>query len=125
MAARLGDARPLVAFLPAGPPRWMAGLLDLRDFEAAASLRVAPGLVVLSRARAEAGTFSLDADWRRTHRRAWGAVLVRKGALSLGLGVGDRPSVHLANAARWFEAEGRPGGLRTDQPRVEARRISD
>ena len=119
LAARLGDARPLVALLPSGPPRWLGGFLDLRDFTATARLRTAPGFLALSPARAEAGTFSVDADWRRTRGRAWGALLIRKGTLSLGLGLGpSAPSVMLSGAARWFEEEGRPGGLRTDQPRV-------
>jgi hypothetical protein len=118
LSARLGDGRPLVALVPSGPPRWIAGLLDLRDFEASGWLRASPGSLTLSPARAEAGTFSIDADWRQVSARRWGALLVRKGALSLGLGLGAAaPSLHLAGAARWFEEEGRPGGLRTDQPR--------
>ena len=118
LAARLGDARPLVALLPAGPPRWLGGLLDLRDFTATAHLRTAPGRLALSPARAEAGTFSVDADWRKARDRTWGALLIRKGDLSLGLGLGpSAPSVKLTGATQWFEEEGRPGGLRTDQPR--------
>jgi hypothetical protein len=121
LAARLGDARPLLALLPAGPPRWLGGLLDLRDFTATARLRALPGFLALSPARADAGTFSVDADWRRARGRAWGALLVRKDTLSLGLGLGPgATSVKLTGAARWFEEEGRPGGLRTDQPRGSA-----
>ena len=118
LSARLGDGRPLVALVPSGPPKWMAGLLDLRDFEASGRLRSAPGLLVLSPARAEAGTFSIDADWREARGRRWGALLVRKGALSLGLGFGDNgTSLHLVSAADWFAEEGLAGGLRTDRPR--------
>ena len=117
--ARLGDARPLVVLLPAGPPRWVAGLFDLRDFSASGRLRARPGFLALSPARAEAGSFALDADYRRAGKNAWGALLVRKGALSLGVRLGSSTAVHLAGAAGWFEEEGRPGGLRTDHPRVE------
>ena len=118
LSARLGDGRPLVALVPSGPPKWIAGLLDLRDFEASGRLRSAPGILALSPARAEAGTFSIDADWREARGRGWGALLVRKGALSLGLGLGENgTSLHLVGAADWFAEEGRPGGLRTDQPR--------
>ena len=74
--------------------------------------------LALSPAHAEAGTFSIDADWREARGRHWGALLVRKGALSLGLGLGENgTSLHLVGAAGWFAEEGRPGGLRTDQPR--------
>jgi hypothetical protein len=118
LSARLGDGRPLVALVPSGPPKWIAGLLDLRDFEASGRLRASRGLLALSPARAEAGTFSIDADWREARGRRWGALLVRKGALSLGLGLKENgTSLHLVGAADWFAEEGRPGGLRTDQAR--------
>ncbi len=118
LSARLGDGRPLVALVPSGPPKWVAGLIDLRDFEASGRLRAAPGSLALSPAHAEAGTFSIDADWREVRGRGWGALLIRKGALSLGLGLGENgTSLHLVGAAGWFEEEGRAGGLRTDKPR--------
>jgi hypothetical protein len=118
LSARLGDGRPLVALVPSGPPKWIAGLLDLRDFEASGRLRASRGFLAVSPARAEAGTFSIDADWREARGRGWGALLVRKGALSLGLGLGEKgTSLHLVGAAAWFAEEGRAGGLRTDQPR--------
>lgn len=119
LSARLGDGRPLVALVPSGPPKWIAGLLDLRDFEATGRLRSRPELLALSPARAEAGTFSIDADWRQARGRRWGALLVRKGALSLGVGLEEKgTSLHLIGAARWFAEESRPGGLRADRPRV-------
>jgi hypothetical protein len=118
LTARFSDGRPLVALVPSGPPRWFAGLLDLHDFEAHGRLRAAPGRLALSPAHAEAGTFSIDADWRNAGGRGWGAVLVRKGSLSLGIGLAaGGTSVHMSDASAWFDAEGRPGGLRTDQAR--------
>ncbi len=119
LSARLGDGRPLVALVPSGPPKWIAlGLLDLRDFEASGHLRASRGFLALAPAHAEAGTFSIDADWREARGRRWGALLVRKGALSLGLGLGENgTSLQLARATDWFAEEARPGGLRTDQPR--------
>ena len=39
LSAHLGDGRSLVALVPSGPPKWIAGLLDLRDFEASGRLR--------------------------------------------------------------------------------------
>jgi hypothetical protein len=113
----LHDARPLLALLPSGPPAWIAGLLDFHHFEASAVARIAPGFLAVSPVHAEAGTFSLDADWRAAHGREWGALLVKKGILSLGLALGDAATAaHVAGATDWFEAEVRPGGLRTDQP---------
>ncbi|MEO8053725.1 MAG: hypothetical protein ABI768_01130 [Acidobacteriota bacterium] len=118
VAATLHDARPLLALLPPGPPSWIAGLLELHHFEVSAVSRIAPGFLAVSPVHAEAGTFSLDADWRSARGREWGALLVRKGILSLGLTLGDaEPATHVVGAADWFEAETRPGGLRTDQPR--------
>ncbi|MBK9064503.1 MAG: hypothetical protein IPL89_15125 [Acidobacteria bacterium] len=118
VTATLHDARPLLALLPSGPPAWIAGLLDLHDFEVSAVARIAPGFLAASPVQARAGTFSLDADWRTARGHEWGALLLKKGILSLGLTLGDSASAtHLVGAASWFEAEGRPGGLRTDQPR--------
>ena len=116
LTARFSDARPLLALVPSGPQRWLAGLLDLRDLEARGHLRAAPGHLAISPAHAEAGTFSIDADWRDVRGRSWGALLVRKGTLSLGIGLGPGgTSLHVAGAAAWFDAEGRPGGLWTNQ----------
>ena len=98
-------------------PGGSAGLLDLRDFTAPARLRTAPGLLALSPARAEAGTFSIDADWRRARGRAWGALLIRKGTLSLGLGLGP------SGAVRRAERSGR-GGSKTKAGPGDSGRIS-
>ncbi|MDL2716270.1 MAG: hypothetical protein PT977_00825 [Acidobacteriota bacterium] len=117
VVARLRDGRPLVALLPSGPPKWLAGLVDLRDFGAEGHVLHAPGRLTIAKARAEAGTFSLSGDYRQTRRRTWGALLVRKGGLSVGVGLGSGAAFHISGATEWFESEGRPGGLRTDQPR--------
>ena len=117
VSARLRDARPLVSLVPAGPAKWAAGLLDLRDFAVSARVGIAPGRLTVSPVHASAGTFSLDADWRLAGGREWGALLAKKGILAVALGLGRAaPSPRVVGAASWFEAEGRPGGLRTDQP---------
>ena len=118
VVARLRDGRPLVALLPPGPPKWLAGLLDLRDFGAEGRVVHTPGRLTISKASLEAGTFFLAGDYRETRRRSWGALLIRKGPLSVGVGLGSRAAAfHILEATEWFEKEGRPGGLRTDQPR--------
>jgi hypothetical protein len=118
VVARLRDGRPLVALLPPGLPKWLAGLLDLRDFGAEGHVMRAPGRLTISKASMEAGTFFLAGDYRETRRRSWGALLIRKGRLSVGIGLGSSGAAfHILKATEWFEKEGRPGGLRTDQPR--------
>ncbi len=126
VGARLPDGRPLIALLPAGPPKWIAGLIDLQDVHATARLRIAPGVIAVSPARLRAGSLAVHADFRHARGRDWGALLVRKGALAVGFGLGTAKSVHVLGAVDWFEAEGRPGGLRTGQPRgsVEPVRVS-
>jgi hypothetical protein len=117
VVARLKDGRPLVAFVPAGPPKWLFGLFDLRDFTAEGRLVRTPGRLAVTKASVEAGTFSLAGDYRATAKRRWGALLIRKGSLTFGVGL--RPggaAFHILKASEWFEKEGRPGGLRTDQP---------
>ena len=118
VVARLGDGRPLVALLPPGPPKWLAGLVDLRDLGAEGRLVHAPGRLAVSKASLEAGTFALSGDYRETRSRSWGALLIRKGVLSVGVELGSTGAAfHILGATEWFEKEGRPGGLRTDQPR--------
>jgi len=120
VVARLRDGRPLVALLPPGPPKWLAGFLDLRDFGAEGRVVHTPGRLTVSKASLEAGTFFLAGDYREARRRSWGALLIRKGALSVGVGIGSRGGgFHILGATEWFEKEGRPGGLRTDQPRED------
>ena len=116
VAARLRDAEPLVSLLPAGPPKWAAGLVNLSDFAATARVAIAPGRLTVSPVHASAGTFSLDADWRLAGGHEWGALFAKKGVLAVALGLGPgTPPLRVVGAASWFEAEGRPGGLRTDQ----------
>src|SRR5450759_914416 len=113
VVARLRDGRPLVALLPPGLPKWLAGLLDLRDFGAEGHVMRAPGRLTISKASMEAGTFFLAGDYRETRRRSWGALLIRKGRLSVGVGLGSSGAAfHIFGATKWFEKEGRPGGLR-------------
>jgi hypothetical protein len=118
VVARLRDGRPLVALLPPGLPKWLAGFLDLRDLGAEGHIVHVPGRLTISKASLEAGTFFLAGDYREARRRSWGALLIRKGPLSVGVGLqGSGTAVHIVGATEWFEKEGRPGGLRTDQPR--------
>jgi len=118
VVARLRDGRPLVALLPPGLPKWLAGLLDLRDFGAEGHVMRAPGRLTISKASLEAGTFFLAGDYREARQRRWGALLIRKGRLSIGVGLqGSGTAFHILGASEWFEKEGRAGGLRTDQPR--------
>jgi hypothetical protein len=118
VVARLRDGRPFVALLPPGPPKWLAGLLDLRDFGAEGRVVHTPGRLTISKASVEAGTFLLAGDYRETRRRSWGALLIRKGPLFVGVGLrSSGAAFHILEATEWFEKEGLPGGLRTDQPR--------
>jgi hypothetical protein len=118
VVANLRDGRPLLALLPPGLPKWLAGFLDLRDFGAEGRVVQSPGRLTISKASMEAGTFFLAGDYRETRRRRWGALLIRKGRLSVGVGLrSSGAAFHILKAAEWFEKEGLPGGLRTDQPR--------
>ena len=111
---RFSDARPIVALLPPGPPKWVAGLLDLSDLSVSANAVVAPDVLEITAARAAAGTFELSADYREHGRDRRGAFLVRSGILALGVGMTETgTTLHPVGAAAWFENESRPGGLRS------------
>jgi hypothetical protein len=116
LAGRFSDARPIVALLPSGPPKWVAGLLDLEDLVVSGGLDVAPGLVAVRSARAEAGSFSLKANWRSEAGRESGALLVEKGALSVGIGLQDGTShLHLGKAREWFARTATPEQTRSSR----------
>lgn len=116
------DARPVVALLPPGPPKWVAGLLDLAGLSVSANAVVSPGVLEITKARAAAGTFLLLGDYRKRGLDRRGAFLVRSGRLALGVGVtGGGTTLHPVDAVAWFEDEDRPGGLRS--PRSSRGRI--
>jgi hypothetical protein len=118
---RFADARPIVALLPPGPPKWVAGLLDLSDLSVSANAVVAPGVLEVTAARAAAGTFELSGDYRERGRDRWGAFLVRSGILALGVGVtATGTALHPVGAVTWFENESGPGGLRSRRSRSGA-----
>ena len=114
---RLADARPVVALLPTGPPKWVASLLELKDLAVSANAVVRPRVLEVTAFRAAAGTFLLLGDYRERWRDRWGAFLVKSGSLALGVGVSRTgTSLHPVGAAAWFEDENRPGGLRSSHP---------
>jgi len=113
---RFADARPVVALLPAGLPKWVAGLLDLSDLSVSTNAAVGPGVLEVTAARAAAGTYELSGDYRDRGRDRWGALLVRSGSVALGVGVTETgTTLHPLGAVAWFEGEDRPGGLRSSR----------
>ena len=111
---RFADARPVVALLPPGLPKWAAGLFDLADLSVSADTVVGPGVLEVTAARAAAGTFQLLGDYRDRGRNRWGAFLVRSGSLALGVGLAETgTTLHPLGAVAWFEGEDHPGGLRS------------
>ena len=113
---RFADARPVVALLPPGLPKWVAGLLDLSDLSVSTNTVVRPGVLEVTAARAAAGTFQLLGDYRHRGRDRRGAFLVRSGSLALGIGVTDTgTTLHPVGAVAWFEDEDQPGGLRSSR----------
>ncbi len=118
VSARLEDARPLVGLVPHGPPKWVAGLVDLHDFGVVARVRIAPGTLAASPVRAEAGTLSLRADWRQAAR----ALLGRASREERGPRPRARPRErrrHFASSARRLVRSRRPA--RGTQDRSAAR----
>ena len=113
---RFADARPIVALLPPGLPKWVAGLLDLSDLSVSTNAVVGPGVLEVTKARAAAGTYELSGDYRNRGRDRWGALLVRSGSVALGVGVTETgTTLHPLGAVAWFEGENQPGGLRSSR----------
>jgi hypothetical protein len=113
LEGRLADAGPLVALLPPGLPKWAAGLLNLSDLTVSGHATVGHGFFDITAARAAAGSFELRGDYHRRRDGPRGAILVRKGALELGVGLDLQGSkLHFIEPSAWFEKQAQPGGLR-------------
>jgi hypothetical protein len=83
LVGTLLDARPIVALLPAGLPKWIAGLLHLEDLHVTGRLAAGPSRFKLTSLRLSAGNFSLEGDLQSSHGRRHGDFLAKKGALSI------------------------------------------
>jgi hypothetical protein len=109
----LSDARPVVALLPPGLPKWAAGLLSLSDLTVSSHATVGNGFLDITAARAVAGSFELRGDYHHRRDGPRGAILVKKGALALGVGLEAEGSrLHIIGPSAWFEKQAKPGGLR-------------
>jgi hypothetical protein len=82
MEGKIRDARPIVALLPPGLPKWAAGLLHLEDLDVRGLVTLAPSLFAVEALEVSAEGFSLEGSYRRTGGVAGGGLLVRKGILS-------------------------------------------
>jgi hypothetical protein len=89
----LRDARPVVALMPSGLPKWIAGLLDLEDLHVAGHLAVGPSRLALTSLRLSAGNFLLEGDYQSTRGREHGDFRAKKGPLSIRFTIPGGPTV--------------------------------
>jgi hypothetical protein len=83
----LRDARPVVALMPSGLPKLIAGLLRLKDLELTGLLAGGPSRFALTSLRLSAGNFSLVGSYRSSAGRARGDFRARKGPFSVRFSV--------------------------------------
>lgn len=76
------DARPIVALMPSGLPRWLAGLLHLQDLHVTGDLATGPSRLALTSLHLSAGDFSLAGDYRSRPGRKDGDFRAKKGPFS-------------------------------------------
>lgn len=83
LAGSLLDARPIVALMPPGLPRWIAKVLDLENLEVSGHVAAGPSRFALTSLRLFAGDFSLAGDYRSSSGEAHGAFRATKGGFSI------------------------------------------
>ncbi len=83
LEGRIRDARPVVAMMPSGLPKWAAGILHLEDLEARGHLTATPSEITLEALRVSAGNFSLEGRYRQAGDIGHGSLHVKKGILSV------------------------------------------
>ena len=83
LVGSLLDARPIVALMPPGLPRWIAKVLDLENLEVAGHLAAGPSRLALTSLQLSAGDFSLAGDYRAGPGPAHGEFRATKGGYSI------------------------------------------
>jgi len=83
LVGSLLDARPVVALMPAGLPRWIAKVLDLENLEVAGHVAAGPSRLALTSLQLVAGDFSLAGDYRSSPGKALGKFRATKGGYSI------------------------------------------
>ena len=105
VAIKCQDGRPLLAFLGAGLPKWVQGLIDLDGLTASADVVFSEPRTAVRGLSAEGGQFKIEGDYDRRGDRSRGAFLIDNGGL-LVIGVeldGPRTVVRPLLAKQWFE----------------------
>ena len=83
LAGSLLDARPIVALMPSGLPRWIAKVLDLENLVVSGHVAAGPSRLALTSLELSAGDFSLAGDYRSSPGREHGKFRATKGGFSI------------------------------------------
>jgi hypothetical protein len=105
VAIKCQDGRPLLAFLGAGLPKWVQGLIDLEGLTASADVIFSEPRTMVRELSAEGGKFKIEGEYDRRGNRSRGAFLIDNGGL-LVIGVeldGPRTVIRPLLAKQWFE----------------------
>ena len=105
VAIKCQDGRPLLAFLGAGLPKWVQGLIDLEGLTASADVIFSDPRTMVRGLSAEGGKFEIEGEYDRRGDHSRGAFLIDNGGL-LVIGVeldGPRTVVRPLLAKQWFE----------------------
>jgi hypothetical protein len=100
------DARPLLAAIGVGLPKWTQGLLKLEGLTADADVVLAPERTRVHALEARGGEFHILGEYARLAREERGVFLLESKLLRVGVHAqGGHASVHLLGTRKWFEQE--------------------
>lgn len=96
------DARPLLAALGVGLPKWTGGLGTLESLSAQAEIELASATTRVRGLDARGGKYHVLGEYERRETTQRGAFLIEGGLLTVGVGLDGGPSLHLFAPRRWF-----------------------
>ncbi len=106
VAIECRDARPLLAALGVGLPKWTHALLTLEGLTASADVQIAPARTRVHDLEAAGGKFHILGEYERRSGRERGVFLVETGLLRVGVHTHDgSATVHLLAPRNWYAQE--------------------
>jgi len=105
VALECRDARPLVAFLGEGLPKWAQGPLELEGLTATAEVVLSEPRTTVRNLVASGEKTKIEGEYDRRGESSRGAFYIQGGLLSVGVELNNGKAVlHLFGPRKWFES---------------------
>jgi len=100
------DARPLLAFLGEGLPKWAQGALELEGLKATADVVFSEPRTTIRNLEARGEKMTILGEFDRRGERSRGAFFIEGGLLSVGVELVDgKPKLRILTPRKWFDSQ--------------------